>query len=167
MEQSRQRLLAEFENLRFADRWACDSMPPQCAQPRTPQPAPPARPHRLASLWRSATDLRNARTTQTQAPSPFASPDQQARPFDRDTFIYPAKAATARRLNLTPSRLATCSQVGSLSPLAMCCVVQTSFHEWCSCTRTALLLQPHISSLPPCTGKDWCGLICATVTAHR
>ena len=115
MEQSRQRLLAEFESLRFGDRWSCESMPqsvPQhCLQPRTPQPCPPARPHRLASLWRSATDLRNARSSQAQAPSPFASPDQQARPFDRDTFIYPAKPAAARRLNLTPSRLAACSQV--------------------------------------------------------
>ena len=116
MEQSRQRLLAEFENLRFGDRWSCESMPQsvpqQCLQPRTPQPCPPARTHRLASLWRSATDLRNARTIQAQAPSPFASPDQQARPFDRDTVICPSKPATARRLNLTPSRLATCSQVG-------------------------------------------------------
>lgn len=113
MEQSRQRLLAEFENMRMNERWSCESMPAQVLQPRTPQPAPPARPHRLASFWRCATDLRAARTTQTQASSPFASPDQQARPFDTDTFIYPTKPHTARRLNLTPSRLATCSQVGT------------------------------------------------------
>lgn len=86
MEQSRLRLLAEFDSMRFAERASCEVMPtgyPGC-QPRTPQPAAPSRPHRLASLW-------GGLSSRTQ--SPFAHAAQQARPFDSDTPIYSSKAS--------------------------------------------------------------------------
>ena len=86
MEQSRLRLLAEFENMRFAERASCEVMPtgyPGC-QPRTSQTAAPSRPHRLASLW-------SGLASRTQ--SPFAHAAQQARPFDSDTPIYSSKAS--------------------------------------------------------------------------
>lgn len=86
MEQSRLRLLAEFESMRFPDRASCEEMPSGC-QPRTPpQAVAPSRPHRLASLW-------GGLTSRTQ--SPFAQPAQQARPFDSDTPIYSSKASLA------------------------------------------------------------------------
>ena len=86
MEQSRLRLLAEFENMRFGERVSTEVMPSPGCQPRTPQPAPPSRPHRLASLWGNLA----ARTQ-----SPFAQPSQQSRPFDSETPIYSAKASLA------------------------------------------------------------------------
>ena len=86
MEQSRLRLLAEFENMRFGDRTSCEVMPAPGVQARTAQTAAPSRPHRLASLW-------GGLTSRTQ--SPFAQPAQQSRPFDSDTPIYSAKASLA------------------------------------------------------------------------
>ena len=86
MEQSRLRLLAEFESLRFAERASCEVMPSPGYQPRTPQAVPPSRPHRLASLW-------GGLAARTQ--SPFAQPAQQSRPFDSDTSIYAAKSSLA------------------------------------------------------------------------
>ena len=86
MEQSRLRLLAEFESLRFAERASCEVMPTPGYQPRTPQAAAPSRPHRLASLW-------GGLAARTQ--SPFAQPAQQSRPFDSDTSIYAAKSSLA------------------------------------------------------------------------
>ena len=86
MEQSRLRLLAEFESLRFTERASCDVMPTTGYQPRVPQTVAPSRPHRLASLW-------GGLASRTQ--SPFAQPSQQSRPFDSDTSIYSAKASLA------------------------------------------------------------------------
>ncbi len=86
MEQSRLRLLAEFESLRFAERASCEVMPSPGYQPRTPQAVAPSRPHRLASLW-------GGLAARTQ--SPFAQPAQQSRPFDSDTSIYAAKSSLA------------------------------------------------------------------------
>ena len=86
MEQSRLRLLAEFESLRFAERASCEVMPTPGSQPRNPQTVAPARPHRLASLW-------GGLASRTQ--SPFAQPSQQSRPFDSDTSIYAAKSSLA------------------------------------------------------------------------
>ncbi len=86
MEQSRLRLLAEFESLRFAERASCEVMPTPGYQPRTPQAAAPSRPHRLASLW-------GGLAARTQ--SPFAQPAQQSRPFDSDTSIYATKSSLA------------------------------------------------------------------------
>ncbi|DBA84584.1 TPA: hypothetical protein ACH3X2_006163 [Trebouxia sp. C0005] len=86
MEQSRIRLLAEFESMRFAERASCEVMPSPGYQTRTPQAVAPSRPHRLASLW-------GGLAARTQ--SPFAQPAQQSRPFDSDTSIYAAKSSLA------------------------------------------------------------------------
>ena len=86
MEQSRLRLLAEFESMRFPDRASCEVMPTGCQPTTPPQAVAPSRPHRLASLW-------GGLTSRTQ--SPFAQPAQQARPFDSDTPIYSSKASLA------------------------------------------------------------------------
>ena len=140
MEQSRLRLLAEFESMRFPDRASCEAMPTGC-QPRTPpQAAAPSRPHRLASLW-------GGLTSRTQ--SPFAQPAQQARPFDGDTPIYSSKASLAAlsKVQQTPAVQVILVTLHLLSNPYSDVAHHNMSKEWPSCSSIYLSTHPPTGSL--------------------